>query len=162
MSIKENSLVTITETDFGASDYVRVLESGSSRKITTTNFADALDPLLVTLGFLKSAAAAIVENRKVLTKNTNYNLVVTDSVLLIDTSAGDVGINLLTSVSAWDATTSAGQQFTIKKITTDVNKVTVTPAGVETIDGNTSYDLLGPNLTSITFISDGSNWHVLS
>ena len=159
---KESSLVTVSETEIGAGDYVRVLDGNSSRKITCTDFADVMSPLLQTIGFLTaSAPTSSTEFHKITKILTNYNVISTDSVILCNTSAGVLGVNLPTALSAWDATLGVGQHFTIKRTTTDLNKVTVTPSGIETIDGDTAYDLVGPNLVSISVVSDGTNWHIV-
>ncbi len=163
MSIKENSLTTVSEAEIGANDFVRVLDGDSSRKITVTDFADVLDPLLVALGFLNSTGSGAGKDfHRVVTVTTNYSVQTTDAVILANTTAGVVGITLPTAASVWTAATLVSQTFTVKRITTDANKVTITPPGAELIDGNTSYDLVGPNLTTLTFLSDGTNWHIVS
>ncbi len=163
MSVKESDLVRVSETDIGANDYVRVLDGDSSRKITTTDFADVLNPLLVAIGFLNSTGSgAGLDFHKVVTITTNYSVLATDNLILANTTAGVVGVTLPTAASSWTASSLVGQSFTIKRITDDANKVTVTPPGAELIDGNTAFDLVGPNRTSITVISDGTNWHVIS
>ena len=160
---KEASLVTVSETEIGAIDYVRVLDGASSRKITCTDFADVMDPLLVAKGFLTaSSSTSTVEHRNVRSVAASNTILDSDSILLVSTAGGVVGINLPTASSVYNVTTGAGQQFTIKRTTTYLNKITITPPGVETIDGDTAYDLVGPNLVSLTFVSDGSNWFIIS
>ena len=160
---KESSLVTVSETDIGAGDFVRVLDGASSRKITCTDFADVMSPLLTTLGFLTTTSSITSTiYHKVVNVSSTYNVSSTDSVIIVDTSGGVVGLNLPTAISAWDSVQETGQEFIVKRKTTDLNKVTITPPGVETIDGDTAYDLVGPNLVSITFVSDGANWHIIA
>lgn len=157
MAVKESNLVVISEADFSASDYVRVLDGGSSRNITLTDFGDAISPILTALGF-----GGVAGNINVVTTASNYNITVANHTVICDTSGGAIGVNLPTTASAWTAASSESQMFTIKRKTTDTNKVTVTPSGVETIDGNTAYDLLGPSQSSISVVTDGTSWFVVA
>ena len=163
MSIKETNLTTITEVDFNPNDFVRVLEGSSSRKITLEDFTDAVAPILVGLGFTTGSLNDAVA---VSTKSTNYNLTVDDRVILMDTSSGALGVNLPAAAEAYDTPTATSIRFTIKKITADVNAVSIYPQGIEQIDGNVSFNLvgggIGATLPEITLISDGFDWYILS
>jgi len=162
MSIKEGSLVTVSEAEITGGDYVRVLDGDNSRKITVSDFADVMNPLLVALGFLNSTGSGSGKLfGKVTTVTSNYGVLDSDNIILCNTTAGVVSITLPTAASAYTAANQVGQVYTVKRITTDANKVSVIPPGAETIDGNTSYDLVGPNLTSITFVSNGTNWFII-
>ena len=156
MAIKEEDLVTITSTDFTSVDYVRVLDGDLSRKITLGSFTDSIDPLLVTAGFIKSVPSTDVV---LTTQTTNYTMLVTDEVILVDTTAGNVIITLPAASGAGTATTT--KRYTIKKKTTDINKVSVVPSGVAVIDGAATLDIIGPVMGSITIVSDSFNWYTV-
>ena len=149
----------ISASDFTGVDYVRVVDNGSSRNIQATDFVTALTPLLVTAGFVTNTSSAVLINIK--TKSSNYGLTVDDRVILVDTSGGNVSINLPTAASVWNSSSSTSQEFTVKRITTDVNYVSLIPNGSDLIDGNTSYNIVGPSLGSVTFISNGTNWYII-
>lgn len=159
----ESEFATVSEAEITGNSFVRVLDGRASRKITCTNFADVMNPLLQTLGFLTDTSnlASITQNREILTKTANYTIALTNSVILCDTASTGITITLPSASDAFTSLTNLGQQFSVKRITTDVNKVTIAPAGAELIDGNTQYDLVGPNLVSITFISNGTSWFVV-
>ncbi len=162
-SKSESEFATVSEAEIAGNSFVRVLDGRASRKITCTNFADVMDPLLQSIGFLTNTSnlASITQQREILTKTANYTIALTNSVILCDTSSAAITITLPTAASAFTSLTTLGQQFTVKRITTDVNKVTIAPDGSESIDGHTQIDLVGPNLVNITFISDGTSWHVV-
>lgn len=143
---KESNLVT--ETTMSANDFVRIITSGS-RKITLQNFATAIFPLLDVLNL--NAA-----NIKTIT--SNYGLILTDKVILSDSTSADLTVNLMTATAAFNVDTSQGSSFTVKKIDGSANKVIVSPPGSELIDGEPSIELIGIDRPFIHFISDGSNW----
>jgi len=156
---KENNLVIISSSDLTGSDYVRVVDDGSSRNITVTDFCTSITDILVGIGFVTNTSSAVLINIK--TKSSNYGLTVDDRVILVNTSGGNVSINLPTAASVWNSTSSTSQEFTVKRITTDVNYVSLIPNGSDLVDGNTSYNIVGPALGSVTFVSDGTNWHII-
>jgi len=159
-STKESNLVTVGTSDISGNDFVRVLDGDASRKMTLTAFGSSISPILTTLGFVSNANSEQSVAVKIIT--TGYNVALTDRVILANTSGGALTVNLPSAASVWDAATSVSQQFTIKKTTTDINKVNILPAGIETIDGNTAYNLVGPTLPAITIVSNGSNWVVIA
>ncbi len=59
------------------------------------------------------------------------------------------------------AATMTGLKFTFKKIDVSANTVTITPDGSEKIDGAANY-IISSLYESITIISDGSNWYIIS
>lgn len=89
--------------------------------------------------------------RDVSTVAVTGNLVITDDVVLGDTSGGNITLTL------YAAGTQSGGQVVIKKINA-ANSITVDTTGAETIDGNPSHLLVG--LDSFTYVNDGSNWHI--
>lgn len=86
---------------------------------------------------------------------TNTTLTDLDSIVLVDATSGAKTITLP------DAATVTGKQLNIKKIDASANAVTITPAGIQKIDGSSSYSLATQNKYACV-VSDGSNWHVIS
>ena len=158
--IKETNLVTMATGDFTSTDNVRVLDGGTSRKITLQDFSASQVSIFEGLGFLTGASipADLSALRDVATKMTTYVVTIADSVILANSAGGSYTVTLPTAASAWSASNTTGQIFTIKRITTDVNSVTVAAPGAELIDGSATVILAGPALTFVTVISDGSNW----
>lgn len=75
-------------------------------------------------------------------------------VYLVDATSGAVAITL-------PAASNTDKTFTIKKIDSSTNAVTVTRAGSDTIDGATTY-VLSVQYQSVTILADGStSWYVL-
>ena len=157
MALKEEDLVTITSTDFTSSDYVRVLDGDSSRKITLDSFVDSIDPLLLAEGFIKTVPTTDVAIRTV-TANTTLDAD-TDQIILVDTTAGNVTVTLPAANLMGDG--ALGTRYTIKKKTTDINKVTVATSGGATIDGSAFVDIIGPVMGSVTFVSDSFNLYTV-
>lgn len=93
-----------------------------------------------------------------LTKTSLYTVVLGDrnKTILADATVGAFVINLPSAVTA-------GNTFRIylKKIDFSVNAITITPVGVETIEGSPTYVLSDP-FDTIELHSDGSNWYAIS
>ena len=90
----------------------------------------------------------------VTTKTANYTATTTDDVILCDTSSGSFTITLPTSVG------NSGKVFHIKKISYN-NNVTVDTTSSQTIDGSLTQVITGSGLTSVSMVSNGSNWFIL-
>jgi hypothetical protein len=92
----------------------------------------------------------------IVTKTANYTASVSDHTILGNTSiaAFNITLPLASSVS--------GRIYTIKKISADVNAVTIlrNGSGSDLIDGNTSLSL-GAQYSSYTLQSDGTGWYVI-
>lgn len=88
------------------------------------------------------------------TKTTNYSVTSADSVLLCDATSGSLTLTLPS------ATGITGRQYTIKRISSGANTVTVAAQSGETIDGAATH-VLGTQYGFITVVSDGSNWWVV-
>lgn len=86
-------------------------------------------------------------------KTSNYTLAATDSIVLVNASGGTVTVTLP------DAGAST-RQYSVKKLDSSGNAVTVQPAGGQTIDDGPSATL-NPQYASITVVSDGNNWFIL-
>ena len=83
-------------------------------------------------------------------------------MILCNTGAGVFTLTLPTAAESYHSGNGTGQVFTIKRITTDTNTVTISPPGVELVDGAATVELVGPGLTSVAVISDGSNWYQIA
>lgn len=93
----------------------------------------------------------------VLSKVANYTVAVgdgTDVMLLADTSGGPFTVGIYTAVG------HAGNRLLVKKTSTSVDAVTLDPSGSETIDGQTTWALIGVNAW-IQIESDGTSWQVI-
>lgn len=75
------------------------------------------------------------------------------NISLCDATAGQIVITLPSAVA------NAGI-FTIKKKDATANTLVITPTGGQKIDGGTTATI-AYQYESITFISDGANWHIL-
>jgi hypothetical protein len=72
----------------------------------------------------------------------------------VDATVGTVTINLP------DAATYKDKEYTIKKIDSTTSVVNITPAGSDTIDGNSIVSLVS-QYDSITIVSFGSGWYLI-
>ena len=88
------------------------------------------------------------------TKTASYTVTTSDTVILADATSGAIVITLPT------ASTISGYRFFIKKIDSSANTVTLTRSGSDTIDGGTTA-VISVRYTSITIVSDGSNWYII-
>jgi hypothetical protein len=86
--------------------------------------------------------------------STTYAATEADSVLLVNAASDNIAISLP------QASTVLGKRFDIKKIDSSAHTVTITTYGAETIDGSTT-QLLANQYTSLTFVTDGSNWYII-
>ena len=88
------------------------------------------------------------------TDGSPYAIAATDSVIAVNANSSAFTVTLPT------ATTTAGRQYTIKKIDSTNNLVTVATTGGQTIDGVTTYTI-GKQWRFITVVSDGANWGII-
>ena len=107
-----------------------------------------LGTLQATLGIIPTTLTEVAANHTV--PDTDQG-----GVIVVDTSAGNVQVEL--------PTIAAKKQFTIKKITTDGNTVTVIPdsGGSSTIDGAANAVLPGSVLNSITVYGTTSHGWII-
>lgn len=89
----------------------------------------------------------------VTSKTANYTAVDTDRVLLCDPTSGSITITL-------PAAGAGKQEYVIKKTVAHANTLVIDPAGAETINGAAT--LTVADNTSVTIVSDGTNWHTIS
>lgn len=88
------------------------------------------------------------------TQTGNYNVSLTDSVILVNANSGAVTISLPTAIG------NNGFHLTVKKLNSSTNLVNITPYGTQTIDGLSPVSLL-TQYTSLDIISDGANWNII-
>ena len=89
------------------------------------------------------------------TNTTPEALTPTDRTLLVDAASA---VKTVTVPAAAD---NVGKIFTVKKIDSSVNTVTVDFNSIETSDGDLT-EVLTTQYAHVTFQSDGSNWHVIA
>jgi len=85
----------------------------------------------------------------------NYTATASDRVILCDATSNSI------TVSLPSASGITGRVYTIKKVDSSTNTVTVDPAGTETIDGASTYSL-SSQWDFVTIVSDGSNWVIVA
>lgn len=85
---------------------------------------------------------------------TPYNVATSDSVMLMDTSSNNIFVNLPNAGSCF------GRRLSIKKTDATANTVTITPAGVQVIDGAAT-KVLVTQYASVDIVSDGLNWYIV-
>ena len=91
------------------------------------------------------------------TITTNETIVTrtTPLYLLCDTTSASLTVTLPTAVSMLN------RRLFFKKISPDVNTVTIDPVSAELVDGSATYVITGDN-DAIEVISDGTEWHVIT
>jgi len=159
---KEDNFTKVTT--LGNNDLLRVIKDAASRTMTKANFVTDITELLIDAGFITSGTLppTIASTRKIVTFVVNHSLVLTDDVILMDATGGDLVVDLPLASSAFDIPTDKGQRFTIKKIDTSVvNTVTIDPALGDLIDGQVNTILQTAARPFVTIISDGSNWFLI-
>lgn len=102
-----------------------------------------------------SNIASILKTKTITTTESPYTLgSSSEAVLLCNAINGIISINLPTASDYSD------QFFHIKKIDATSNKITISGANSETIDGSGSIEITAQNY-SIKIISDSENWYIL-
>jgi hypothetical protein len=89
----------------------------------------------------------------VVAKSANYTVTILDNTILVDASAGQVTITLISA--AYTSNT-----FIVKKTDNSVNAVTVAAQGGQNIDGASTYTLANQN-NSVTVIPSAANWYTI-
>lgn len=94
-----------------------------------------------------------VPNQNVATETTTDTLTVSDDTVLADATSAAFTLTLPTAVG------NTGKTFTIKKIDSTVNLVTIDGDGSETIDGDANRKL-ATQYESITLVSNNVSWSI--
>jgi hypothetical protein len=85
------------------------------------------------------------------TKTSAYTITPFDDVIIADATSGAVTITLPSAVGS-------NKQYTIKRINSGANNVTIALTGGQSLDGNTSGLNLTTQYQSMTVFSNGTNW----
>ena len=96
---------------------------------------------------------------KLKTVTTTHSIAITEAVLLCEATSGAFTITLPDPSTAYSGANLTSLTFTISKIDTSANAITIAPFGAETIGGDASFDLLLMN-ESIELVTDGTNWYI--
>jgi hypothetical protein len=88
------------------------------------------------------------------TETTSYLATLLDEVILCDATLGPITITLPTAVG------NAGKLYSVKKIDSSNNRVTVDGNGAEPIDGDLDFDLKKQHEV-IQVVADGTGWWIV-
>ena len=94
-------------------------------------------------------SASIVNHSSTYTETSTAGTVLS----LCDATSGNIIANLPA------ASTCSGMFYTVKKIDSSANTVTVDPNGSDTIDGGLTA-VINYQYTSVTIVSNGSTWYI--
>lgn len=157
---KESSLVG--SASMLITDFVRIIESGASRKILLSRLLDSSKPYLESIGFITNATVGGgVANRLSVTEfAVDHLIVLTEAVILADlTGAINLEFTLPAMSEAWDGINLVGQQFTVKiSRPNGTTNVKIKTQGTDLIDLAADVTLTGPSDVFITLIPDGTDW----
>lgn len=98
--------------------------------------------------------ASGIDHYAVTTKITDYNATLTDKIILCNATSGAFSVTLIT------AATNSGIHYTIKKIDSSINAVTIDGHASETIDGELT-QALNSQYDALKLVCCGSNWHII-
>jgi hypothetical protein len=94
-------------------------------------------------------------NISITTKTSAYTAAPADELILCNATSAAFTINLPTAVGI------SGKKYTVKKIDSSFNIITIDANSTQTIDGNLTR-LLNTQNEQFTLVSDGSNWIILN
>jgi parallel beta helix pectate lyase-like protein len=116
-----------------------------------------VDTQNVELWYFTSASSVWIDenNRQIASVTANYNVGINDNVVLVAPASATT--ITLPAPNATHPSANPGRSITISKTSTSVNTVTVATAG-----GAINGPLMVGNLSSQTYVSDGTNWNVVS
>lgn len=90
----------------------------------------------------------------IVTKTANYTITIEDDVVLVDTTSGPLTISLPVAANC------NGLSVLVKKISSDVNSVTIDGNGTETIDGELT-EMLAVQWQLVRMKSNGTAWFIV-
>lgn len=125
-------------------------KENTANKSTSTSLgtSDTLFPTQNAVKTYVDAAAGVI----VSAKTGNYTITTSDSIILGDTTSGNVTITLPTAVGST-------KMYTIKKIIA-ANTLNIATTSAQTVDGSTTIAITA-QYESISVVSDNANWHVV-
>lgn len=149
IGIRNDALITWTATGANATPDTALARNAAGvieiNNGTTGTFADlTLRNIIGTGGF----------SCNLVTKTAAYTATANYCVILADATSGAVTITLPTAVGR------KGQEYSIKKIDSSANAVTVATTSSQTIDGSTTKSL-ATQYSKTSVVSDGANWFIL-
>lgn len=121
---------------------------------------EGLGSVSINVGFNIADTATVktftdLENlHTITTQSGNYGALTTDSTIIADATSAGFTVTLPTAIGV------AGKTYTVKKIDSTSNVVTVNTSSSQTIDGVLTQGITA-QYTSITVISDGANWFIV-
>lgn len=140
----------------GGSSSLAVTTGTSSGFSSVTSSPTAVinfDRSLFNTSLTGSATAYVTLRSNVNSVSSSYVITSTDAVVLADATGGAVTVTLPTAASI------TGKVYTVKRINSGSNNVTLATTGGQTIDGATT-QVMTIQYTSLDVISDGSNWEI--
>jgi hypothetical protein len=120
--------------------------TGTPGQPILTNSSGVVDPSLITL------PSAVIPAQRTVTNSTT--LTQSDSSVFADATAGGLTITLL------NAATCPGYSYTLKKLDSTANVVTIQPVDSQTIDRASNYLLSAQNQV-VVLQSNGINWEII-
>jgi len=106
------------------------------------------------VGSWASPASVMAAPHAYVAKSSDYTAAATDEIIYVDCTSGPVTITLPTAVGV------AGKVYTIKKVDSTTNILTVATTSSQTIDGSTT-QTTDMQYTAISMNSDGANWGII-
>jgi len=137
-------------------------------EITTEEAAEGLRRLIGRMGVFEAleylTAGSIIIGTglalKTETKTAAYVFTPTDFNINGNATAASFSVTLPTAASAYNATTKIGDVFSLRKVNSNVNTVTLQANGAETINGSNTQVLIF-QYDEITVQSNGVSWDII-
>lgn len=156
----QGTIVATTSTDYYRGDKTMQPLNGAVIGSVLTGFSAGAGTVASTdtvlQGFNKLAGNQALKAdifSAISTKTTDYTTLVTDETILVDATSGNITITLLNPVS------NSGKKFTVKKIDSSVNTVTVSNSAG--IDGTTT-KVYSTQYSGSSFQSNGTQYYIIS
>lgn len=122
---------------------------------TLGNTTITLGSTVTTVGNLTVSNLTIQgQTQAYIAQTSSYNITLFDNVIAADATSASFAVTLPTAVGI------TGKIYTIKKIDSSVNTVTVATTSAQTIDGAAS-EVLSYQYDGITVQSNGANWFII-
>lgn len=161
MATQNANAVAITGGTFANANITSVVATFPNSYLT--NSSATLGNTSVTLGSTVTSVGNLTVNNEtvngltaaIATKTGNYSLTSVDCTVLGNAATGNISITLPTAVGA------AGRFYTVKKVDSTANTVTVATTSAQTIDGQAS-KVLSIQYDGIQVQSDNANWVVIA
>ena len=148
---KESNLDTVAQ--MADSDLVRVLIGGVPAKMSLTNLAAELDPIL----------AASTNTSVIRSVTGNAALTSADNTLFVDSTSGNLAVTMPQPSTVFNASTSVSSKFTVVQKVHNSNSVTINPFASESFyDGAAQSSIVLTSGAAATFETDGTDWVVTS